>query len=348
MVLADTRPVCQKRPVMVDLCLLLQLSLVVFSSLPIPAALADMPSGECVLPNGTNGGESGLCQAAGGAVDAGGTTGITSTRSDPGNATVPIDRFSCRYVNNNDPANAYFVPFNTAAEWQDFVNNHPSVITLDHCARPTTFTISPDSNCANPSPTQQSVSLPYARYGGPNYPTTVNFTCTGCSAGSPWTEKATAYWKPLDSDTYTPSWSQVAQTSYDDSAKPSCCTPSSSQTTRDCDPTLYAGGTETITTTHNCDGSNNGAGSDTTSTNTDACVPRSSCTQSSSQYTQPCDPNLYASGYVTVTTTHICDGSNGGTGSDVTNTDTSQCVPWDYNACDPSTGGTWVCSAPCP
>lgn len=112
-----------------------------------------------------------------------GVTPIVAARSDQGSATNPIDAFNyCRYIDNHSTGvgTPLFVPFKTFLEWTSFINNKPSFVTLTPCARQTTYTLTPDRNCASPSPPSATVTLPYDRVLSPalTLTDTQNFTCT--------------------------------------------------------------------------------------------------------------------------------------------------------------------------
>lgn len=80
-------------------------------------------------------------------------TPIDAVRSSPGQAGGPIDVWGiCRYVDNISGNLSFFVPFKSSTEWIAFKKNAPtSQFDLVHCARPTTMTIGPDSQCPTPT-----------------------------------------------------------------------------------------------------------------------------------------------------------------------------------------------------
>jgi hypothetical protein len=151
--------------------------------------------------------------------------GYDAVRSDFGQAAVAIDAFinntteRCRYVDNNTTSNeSIFVPFRSGLEWNAFIMNAPSFTDPWLCSRTMSTSIPPDptdTNCHDPKPTSQPVTLPYARWpdpttGQPPQQTVqVSFQCTDDS-GNPWQEKATAVYQGLNSDTNNPSWQLVS------------------------------------------------------------------------------------------------------------------------------------------
>jgi hypothetical protein len=118
-------------------------------------------------------------------------------------AGVPVDAWNyCRYIDNFDPVNSLFVPFRTDIEWVAFRDNHPPLISLAHCARPTTvFAIPPSSACISPSPVSVPVSLPYDRTGAIRT-FTASFSCD--SAAGSWVQSARARYSALDADVADP------------------------------------------------------------------------------------------------------------------------------------------------
>jgi hypothetical protein len=119
-------------------------------------------------------------------------------------AAVPVDVWNyCRYIDNIDPINSLFVPFRTANEWVHFRDNHPPLmISLVHCARPTTaFAIPPSSACPSASPASVPVSLPYDRTGAIRT-FTASFSCD--SAAGSWVQSARARYRALDADVADP------------------------------------------------------------------------------------------------------------------------------------------------
>jgi hypothetical protein len=144
-------------------------------------------------------------------------------RSDTGSEAFPIDInvgtandwHLCRYVDSTSSV-SYFVPFHSKPEWTAFLTALPSGVTVTHCARPVTFTITPGGNCALPSPASIPANLPYARV-GTTQTITFKFTCslpywTARTPSPTWNETMTITFTALDSDTVTPSWKEGTPT----------------------------------------------------------------------------------------------------------------------------------------
>ncbi len=157
--------------------------------------------------------------------------GYDAVRSDPGNATAPIDAWAtnsnpppqpieyCRYVNNSG-TQSIFVPFKSAPEWAAFLNHLPQLVSVQHCSRKHTFTISAGPACTNPSPATQNVTFPYQPYDqvnhqGASYTITPNpeFTCN--PGPNQWTETVVVKSTGLDADSNDPSWNPPTSTYYD-------------------------------------------------------------------------------------------------------------------------------------
>jgi hypothetical protein len=149
------------------------------------------------------------------------TPAYNAVRSDQGLAAVPVDVYGlCRYIDNNSTGQgtSIFVPFNSGTEWQAFLDNLPSYMSVEHCSKPTTFTVRPGPGCYPVPPatsvTSQSANFPYARFdqttnAGVHDTVTLTFNCTDMS-GSPWTQTAYVQATGLDSDIANPSWQEEA------------------------------------------------------------------------------------------------------------------------------------------
>jgi hypothetical protein len=111
-------------------------------------------------------------------------------RSNSGStATVPVDVWNyCRWVDNAS-VNSIFVPFRTAFEWTQFINNKPAGVGLVPCGRPyavdgtpATETVNaPYPNCTPPTVTVDAPNV-YGRQTASLWPTPPNspsFTCNG-------------------------------------------------------------------------------------------------------------------------------------------------------------------------
>jgi len=173
-----------------------------------------------------------------------------AVRSDMGLAAVPVDVYNlCRYIDNNSTGNgaSIFVPFNSPAEWLAFRTAATSgalasYINLTLCSRTWTTSISPSTppaatNCNNPVPASQPITLPYARYPDPNtgqppqQTEQVVFQCTD-NSGNVWPETATAIYQGLDSDDNSPSWTLTSLT-YSTEGEAGACGPANGKSYAD-------------------------------------------------------------------------------------------------------------------
>lgn len=103
-------------------------------------------------------------------------------------ATVPVDVWNyCRWVDNAS-VNSIFVPFRTAFEWTQFINNKPAGVGLVPCGRPyavdgtpATETVNaPYPNCTPPTVTVDAPNV-YGRQATSLWPVpnSPSFTCNG-------------------------------------------------------------------------------------------------------------------------------------------------------------------------
>jgi len=185
----------------------------------LPSGQCDVTTGGIVSPACPSGNPNGVINIPPNNPDMVAATNppYQAARSDMGSAMTPIDVWNyCRYVDNGSAGISIFVPFNTNREWSDFLAKAPNFVSLEHCSKPTSFSIPPnDPN--NPSPPCLPVTLPpqpanypYARFDqttgtGSTQTVTLQFACKDAS-GNPWIETVTATSTGLDSDTNNPSW----------------------------------------------------------------------------------------------------------------------------------------------
>ena len=169
--------------------------------------------------------------------------GYDAVRSDPGNATAPIDAWAtnpspppqpieyCRYVNNSG-AQSIFVPFKSKEEWTAFLNHLPSLVSVQHCSRKHTFTIYPsqDGSCTNASPASIDVTFPYQPYDQVNHKGVTltispdqQFTCN--PGPNQWIQTALVQSTGLDSDSNDPSWTDPPTVTYSGGPSDLCARP---------------------------------------------------------------------------------------------------------------------------
>jgi hypothetical protein len=143
------------------------------------------------------------------------TPTLDSGASDPGGSyTGYVDAWDiCRYISNKTlpgpSGTSIFVPWKTQPEWQDFTNvAEPSkklpvsnIVFAEHCSRPASFPIYPDTDCTTTAPQPYEVAnFPYEPYDqttgqGASQSVTLAFACAGG-----WTQTATVSSTGLDSD----------------------------------------------------------------------------------------------------------------------------------------------------
>jgi hypothetical protein len=188
-----------------------------------------MPLRQCDITSG--GKDIPLCSS--GPYDAASPPNFQAVRDDPGSPLEPIDAWNlCRYITNTSDSTSIFVPFNTSLEWQAFINNAPSFMSLNTCATPwqpptpLADTTSGDSYwCGSPvqipPPTQK---LPYAPTSASAYQTAVaEYKCT-CEDGTQWDETASQNYLPGDSDDSAPQggWALDGNVNYSGTVPANC------------------------------------------------------------------------------------------------------------------------------
>jgi hypothetical protein len=149
------------------------------------------------------------------------STDWVSVRSNPahggfqGKAATPIDvprsstLMACRYVDNIS-SDAFFVPFQTPAEWGAFLGKWEydkahglaNPADLQFCARQTKDVVVPDEDCPDPEPGSVSFNLPYGRVTS-TYPDGGLSTVFKCNAGKSF-EVVKILWEATASDDLPP------------------------------------------------------------------------------------------------------------------------------------------------
>lgn len=109
-----------------------------------------------------------------------------SYRSNPTTVTTINEQSVCRKITNNSAANSYFVPTNTAAEWNAFISHPPAGMNVNFCPLDCAYTWNGCSaSCGGGTQTINITTA--AAYGGVACPVSPRSCNTqGCPVNGGW------------------------------------------------------------------------------------------------------------------------------------------------------------------